>query len=457
MSSAVINRDIKLIVGLSFPAVLQTIVRSAFAIVDAYWVGKIGSRELGALTIATFIVWGVLAVAETIPTGTNSLVAQSAGASQSELARKISLVNIVNTFIYSLLTGVIIIPFLPLFYYIINLPSGLSSLVSEYLVIFCLGLPSVTLLGTVASIFRGYGDTKTPFYLLAFAVILNIFLAPVFIFGVNGFLEWGMRGAAVSTILSYFIAFVAGYSVLRRRNLINRLNSYRIEKQIFTETFKIGLPVSANGLAFSMIYVFVSRFVSDYGTVGFAALGIGHRSESIAYQICVGFSLAATILVGQNIGASKPDRAQILAWKILGVGLIVMCVYSVLLFIFSSQVASIFTNDAGVISAASSYNKFAAAVLIFSAAEVILSGAFSGAGDTLPPVITSLPVNFLRIPLCALLSPLLGLNGIWIAICLSVIIKGIIITIWFGKGKWKNKKSALLKEKVNIIQLTEVE
>jgi len=89
------------------------------------------------------------------------------------------------------------------------------------------------------------------------------------------------------------------------------------------------------------------------------------------------------------------------------------------------------------------YNKIAACVQIFSAAEVILSGAFSGAGDSLPPAIVGLPLNFLRIPLTALFSVLWGLTGIWIAICITVVIKGLIMSVWFKGGRWKKRKFAL--------------
>jgi len=448
--------DSKIILALAVPAILQTLVRSSFMILDAYWVGKLGSLQLAALTVATFIVWGEIALGEMVATGTNSLVAQSTGAGNKELSRQISTINIVNTFFHSLILGSLLIPILPILYFIINLNPEQATLANKYLIPFSLGLPCFTLLSTVTAIFRGYGDTKTPFYLLLFSLGLNMFLTPFLIFGINGFMQLGLPGAAYATLITYFIGFLTGYRILRNRGLINSIFKYKFNKNITLETLKIGTPISLNGVAFSMIYVFVARFVADYGTIGLASMGIGHRSESIAYQITVGFSLAATVLVGQNIGADNPDRAEKLSWKIFGICSMVMAVYMVLLFSFSSQIAGFFTNDPGVITAASSYNKIAAIVLIFSAAEVILSGAFSGAGDTMPPAIIGLPFNLLRIPFAALFSPWLGLTGIWIAICLTVVLKGVIIAIWFKRGKWKTKKSRIVS-KGNILELTQVE
>jgi Na+-driven multidrug efflux pump len=189
-----------------------------------------------------------------------------------------------------------------------------------------------------------------------------------------------------------------------------------------------------------MIYIFVSRFVADYGTVGFASLGIGHRSESLAYQVTVGFGLASTILVGQNVGAGNIPKAERLAWKIFGVASVVILIYSAGLFIFSTEIARFFSTDLEVIKAASIYNKIAATVQIFSAAEVIFGGAFAGAGDTLPTAVIGFPLNFIRIPMAAVMSGIWGLNGIWVAICFSVVLKGIIIVFWFNTGRWKKRK-----------------
>lgn len=449
--------DNKLILLIAGPAVLQTVVKSSFTLIDTYWVGKLGSPELAAITVANFLIWGSLALGEMIATGTNSLVAQAKGAEEEETGRQISTTNLLNTLFMTILISLCIIPTLPFLYDIININAQERVFTDEYLITFLIGMPCVTLLSTTTAIFRGNGDTKTPFYLLTTAVSLNFVMAPLLIFGIGGVLQYGITGAALSTLVSYSIAFIIGYYLLRKRNLIKRIRDYELSKKIIKHTLKIGLPVSLNGLAFSLIYVFISRFVADYGTTGLAAMGIGHRSEAIAYQISVGLSLAATILVGQNIGAGNKDRAEKLAWRIFNLGMISTAIFCVFLFIFSAPIAAFFTTDAAVISAASDLNKITALILLFSAAEVIFSGAFSGAGDTTPPVVIGFTFNILRIPMCALFSPIWGLNGVWIAVCLSVFLKGVFITYWFKRGKWKERKFELSEKKENIIQLVDGE
>ncbi len=405
-----------------------------------------GSTELAALTAAAFIVWGVLELGDMISTGNSSLVAQSVGAKDLNLSKKIAVQNIVNSFIYSLTLGIIVLPLLPVLFGIMNLGAEHSLLSGEYLNALFLGLPCIILLSTVNSVFRGYGDTQTPFLLLLIALVLNFFLNPLLIFGVDGFLQFRMKGAALATLISYSISVITGITIAYRRKLIMPLIKYRTNTGIIKETVKIGLPVSLNGLAFSFIYIILARFISDYGTVGFASVGISHRSESLSYQITVGFSLAAAILTGQSVGANDTARAEKLAMKTLGFGSIVIIIYSILLFIFSSEVAAIFTSDAEVIKTASLFNKISASVIIFSAVEVILSGAFAGAGDSLPPAVISTSINILRIPLAGILSLYFALTGIWIGIALTVLLKGVLIFIWFKRGKWKNKKTKLLRK-----------
>lgn len=433
--------DRKLIISLAIPAVLQTVVRSLFVIVDAFWVGKIDSLNLAALTIATFVVWGVLALGEVISTATNTLVAQKVGGQDLLSAKTIASQNLVNTIIFSFILGVLLIPLLHPLFRVMNISPQQADLAFKYLMVLLLGLPCIISLLTIASIFRGYGNTKTPFYLLLLAITLNFILAPLLIFGIDGlFYGYGISGAAVSTLISFAFSAIFGYKMLLKRNLISSLFSYRINPSLIKETFRIGIPTSISGVAFSLIYVLVSKYVADYGTVGFASLGIGHRSESLVFQITVGFSLASTILVGQNIGAGNIKRAEILAWKIFGFSAFIVLIYSIILFIFSKEIAMIFTNDNDVIAAASMYNKISSLVQIFSAAEIILTGAFIGAGDTLPPALVAMPLNFLRIPLSGIFSSYLGLTGIWIAICSTIFFKGILIALLFKTGRWKRKK-----------------
>lgn len=442
------------IIRLAWPAVLQTLVRSSVPIIDSYWVGHLGSEQLAAITVGSFLSWGVFAIGVLMPIGTNSLIAQATGAKQPETSRQIGAMNMIAALVYGFIIALIIMPLLPLLYSLTNLDAPKSILANQYLFVLLLGYPAMLLFETGNSIFRGTGDTQTPFRLLVVAVIMKVTLTPLLIFGINGHLQWGMSGASGSTIISYGTTFIIGFYLLRKRDLImpirNKLKTVikdiSYNWKIIKQTVRIGIPLSLEGLYFSMIYIFVSRFVADFGTVGLAALGIGHRSEAIPYQVGEGFSVTASILVGQSIGANNPARGEKAAWKVFYLACIPMFAYGLVLFFGASKVAGFFTDDINVIEVAKVYNTIAAFSIFFAAAESVFTGAFAGAGNSIPPLLISLPITALRIPLCAVFAPIYGMNGIWIAIFTTSIIKGTIVALWFKRGKWKERKFELGKK-----------
>ncbi|MGH2576011.1 MAG: MATE family efflux transporter, partial [Ignavibacteria bacterium] len=325
-----------------------------------------------------------------------------------------------------------------------------SQLANAYIMPILFLLPSVILFETGSAVFRGNGNTQTPFKLLLLVFAIKTVLTPILIFTA----ELGMSGCSLATMISYGAVFLIELIILRKNELIISLRKKFRELlretvynlKVIKETVKIGIPISLEAFAFSIIYLFVSRFVADFGTVGLAALGIGHRAEAIPYQVGEAFAVTASIVVGQNIGAGNLSRAESGARRVLLISWIPMFFYSQVLFFFPAEIAGIFTTDTEVIEAAKVYNLLAAFSIFFAMSEQIFVGAFAGAGNSLPPLVIYLPLTALRIPLCAFLAPIYGMNGIWIAIFSTAILKGILIAVWFNTGRWKRKKFELKKE-----------
>ena len=439
------------IIKLAWPVFFQNLGRSlAIAILDSFWIGKLGSEYLAAITVGSFLSWGAYALGELVPIGTNALVAQAVGAKQEDSAKHIGTLNLFNAVFLGIAIALILLPLLPLLYSFTNLDAEKSTLANQFLLPILLLLPCVILFETGSSVFRGHGNTQTPFRLLLLVFGLKAVLSPILIFPA----KLGMSGASLATMISYGSVFLLELFLLKKSRYItslkNKLNSIineaRYNWKVTRETIKIGLPLSLEGLAFSFIYVFVSRYVADFGTVGLAALGIGHRSEAIPYQVGEAFAITASIVVGQNIGAGNPDRAEKGAWRVLLISWFPMVFYSITLFFFPAQIAGIFTSDITVIETAKVYNMIAAFSIFFAMSEAVFAGAFAGAGNALPPLLIYLPLTALRIPLCALFAPIYGMNGIWIAIFSTSIMKGILIAIWFKLGRWKKRKFVLAKQ-----------
>ncbi len=444
-TSGNLNRQI---IRLAWPVFFQNLGRSlAVAILDSYWIGKIGSEHLAALAVGTFLSWGAFALGELVPIGTNALVSQSVGAKNEDAACRVSTLNLINSVIWGVIIAAIMIPLLPVLYGFTNLDTPKAVLANEYLFPILVLLPAIILFESGSAIFRGHGNTKTPFRLLLVVFSLKIILSPLLIFTFN----FGIGGASTATMISYGSVFIIQLVLLKRRGFIGSvkkkftalITDIKYNWKITKETIKIGLPLSLEGLAFSFIYIFVSRYVADFGTTGLAALGIGHRSEAIPYQVGEAFAVTASIVVGQNIGAGNYDRANKGAWRVLYLSWIPMAVYGIVLFFFPAQIAGIFTSDQAVIETAKVYNMIAAFSIFFAMSEQIFSGAFAGAGNSLPPLAIYLPVTALRIPLAAILAPIYGMNGIWIAIFVTSMTKGVLIAFWWRLGRWKNRKFAL--------------
>jgi putative MATE family efflux protein len=444
-TSGNLNRQI---IRLAWPVFFQNLGRSlAIAILDSFWIGKLGSEHLAALAVGTFLSWGAYALGELVPIGTNALVSQAVGAKDTDSAKHIGTLNLINSVLWGIIIAAVMIPLLPVLYNFTNLDTPKAVLANEFLFPILVLLPGIILFETGSAIFRGHGNTQTPFRLLIIIFTLKSILSPLLIFTFN----LGIRGASIATMVSYGSVFMIELVLMKNHGLITSLkkkvdsiiSETKFHWKVTKETIKIGLPLSLEGLAFSFIYIFVSRYVADFGTTGLAALGIGHRSEAIPYQVGEAFAVTASIVVGQNIGAGNIERANTGSWRVLYLSWIPMLFYGLALFFLPAEIAGIFTTDQSVIETAKVYNMIAAFSIFFAMCEQIFSGAFAGAGNSLPPLVISLPITALRIPLAALLAPLYGMNGIWIAIFSTSILKGILIAIWWKLGRWKTRKFAL--------------
>jgi putative MATE family efflux protein len=250
----------------------------------------------------------------------------------------------------------------------------------------------------------------------------------------------GMPGAALASAIAHVVAFGL---------LIIKLPSVKVKLEFaFTAFFKnaleilrIGMPVGLLGAIFSIIYIILSKNIAYFGTVPMAAISIAHRIEGIPFFIAFGFSTAVATVVGQNLGACKPNRAEKGAHLALVYAGSFLLLISICLIFYSKSILSFFINDQAVIEAGYRY-LFAIAIFeVFLAPEVILEGAFTGAGDTKPPFFISIPLTFIRIPLAYYFSIILnyGVVAIWWVIGFTMFLKGVTFFLWFQRGKWKER------------------
>jgi Na+-driven multidrug efflux pump len=244
----------------------------------------------------------------------------------------------------------------------------------------------------------------------------------------------GIAGAAIATIGTRGAAFVMGISIAARRGLM-RLGRVRIAS--LWSVCRIGLPTAMTGIAFSFIYIFLTRTTTRYGTPALAALGIGHRIESWLFMIGVGFGAATAAIVGQNLGAGRPNRASRAGWMATGYCTLAGVVACVLELVYPRQFASLFTSDVAVIAESVKYLRIAAISQLAVCAEIVLEGALGGAGYTVAPMLASTALTASRVPLAAWAATRWGSAGIWWVISLTALGRGVAMVALWRHGGWK--------------------
>jgi putative MATE family efflux protein len=419
------------------PAVASNLLMTLFASVDAYWVGtRIGPHGLAAVSTSLFWIWLVISVAEMVSVGLTAVAARRHGerhpaAAAAAVGDALLFALVIGTAIG--LTGALSVDSL---FELMRTPPEVTEAGRTYLRTYFFGLPLIFGYFAVDAGFRASGDTRTPLLLLSASVACTLLLDPVLILGLWGAPRLGIEGAAVALLGTRGTAFVIGVFLLRRRRMI-RFGSR--PGSAVRAVVRIGLPTALTGVLFSLIYVAMTRTTTRFGTPALAALGVGHRVESWLYMIGVGFGAGAAAVVGQNLGARRPDRASRAGWITLGYALIpafVMCAASL---IVPDWLASRFTDDEAVIAETVTYLRINALSQLLLPAEIVLEGALGGAGYTVAPMVTSTTLTALRIPMAHWGAMFWGTAGIWWTIALTSGARGVAMMLLWRQGRWARK------------------
>ncbi|MBI2795950.1 MAG: MATE family efflux transporter [Gemmatimonadetes bacterium] len=425
------------VLRVALPAVASTLLITLFAALDTVWVGTyVGSAGLAAVTTSLFWIWLVISIAEMVSIGLTAVASRRHGEGRPlDAARAVG-----NALAVSLLLGAIVAAaghaWIDAIFASMKTPTPVAALGKAYLGTYLWAAPLLFGFFAVDAAFRASGDTRTPLLLLASSVAVTLVLDPVLILGLLGAPEFGIRGAAVATVTTRSIVFVAGVLILRRRGLV-RWNGF--DWPAIATMCRIGAPTAATGVVFSLIYVLVTRTATEFGTSAIAALGLGHRIESWLYMIGVGFGAAAAAIVGQNLGAGQPERAARAGWVTAAYASAPGLVFWALALAIPGPLAAIFTVDPTVVAEAANYLRIGAWCQLAVCAEVVLEGALGGAGHTLPPMISSTLITASRVPLAIWAAARWGPTGIWWTISLTAIARALAMVWIWRRGAWRGR------------------
>jgi putative MATE family efflux protein len=275
--------------------------------------------------------------------------------------------------------------------------------------------------------------------------VLTALLDPLLIFGLGPFPRLEVTGAACASVFSRGVGAILVLYLLSRKNSLVRisLKKLKIEPDLIWRLIKIGVPGTLRLAFWATSDLVLMKVIALFGTFAVASYGIGLRLESIVFMIGISIAASSATLVGQNLGASQPERAEKSAWTAVGHSSLILGVISILYFLTASPLMALFTKNPEVIRVGVVYLQVTAVCYIFRGVGQVMGSSLNGAGDTIPPlVVTGISMYLAKIPLAYILSTTMkwGVTGVWVAIVASYVLYASAMAIWFTKGKWKEKK-----------------
>jgi putative MATE family efflux protein len=433
------------IILLSIPAVLEMVMESVFVIADIYFVSKLGAEAVATVGLTESMMTIIYAISFGLATATTSLVSRRIGQKEPEAASRVAVQAIITGSVVALLIG------LPGAIFSDNLLSlmGASGTIvndmSGYTRIMLAGNIVIMLLFIINAVFRSAGDAAVAMRVLWLGNIINLILDPCLIFGLGPFPKMGVTGAAVATTTGRGVAVLYQFYLLflGKNRIRLSADSFGVDFKVIGKLLKISLGSIGQNLIVTSSWIFLVRIISVFGSVVVAGYTIAIRIISFTLLPSWGISNAASTLVGQNLGAEKPDRAEKSVLLTGWVNMILLGVIGAILVIYPATFIGIFIHDPLVLKSGVECLRIVSLGFIAYGFGMVLVNSFNGAGDTSTPLkINLLAYWIIEIPLAWLLAIKSGMKeeGVFISIVISESIMTLIAWLVFRKGKWKLKK-----------------
>jgi len=430
---------------LAIPMTLEMMMESLFAIVDIFFVSKIGVNAIAVvgltesmLTITYSLGWG-------LAMGTTAMIARRVGEQDNDGASIAAVQSIYLALIISIpimLTGIFFSEDL------LKIMGASQSIIDEGSGYTKLALGSnliVILIFLINGIFRGAGDATLAMRTLLIANSLNIILDPLLIFGIGPFPELGIEGAALATVIGRALGIVYQlYHLNKGKGLIKiHKKNWQFKSEIIFRLIKLSAGVTAQFIISSASWIFLMRIMSTFGSMALAGYTVAIRIVIFTLLPAWGFSNAAATMVGQNLGANQPERAEKSVWRTGYFNVLFMGSVMIIFFAFGNNIAEFFSEEKEVVGNAAECLRIFAMGYLFYAFGMVLVQSFNGAGDTRTPTIMNLFIFWmLQIPPAYSLAILLdfGSTGVYYSIVIAESTFSIVGYFLFKKGKWKTVK-----------------
>ncbi len=430
------------IVLLAVPMVLEMSMESLFGVVDVFWVSRLGAEAVATVGLTETALTLVFVVALGLSMGATALVARRFGEKDEQAAGLVAVQAIIVGLVVSTATAIFGYFFAPNLLHVMGGSDNVVRIGSGYTRMILSGSVTIFLLFLINAVFRGAGDAAIAMRVLWIANLVNICLNPCLIFGLGPFPRLGVTGSAVGTTIGRGIGVLLQIWVLTsgRRRLRIHASQLRADFAVMWRLIRLSVNAMFQYLVQMASWIGMVRIIASFGSDATAAYTVAIKVIVFAILPSWGMSNAAATLVGQNLGAGKPARAEQSVWRTGLYNMLFLGCIGIVFIALAPQIISLFTSDPKVAPLAVS------ALRLFSFGNVsysygmVITAAFNGAGDTATPTVLNLICFWIcQIPLAWALAfhAGLGANGIYVAVVVSDSLLAMLGILLFRRGKWK--------------------
>jgi putative MATE family efflux protein len=430
---------------LALPMTLESGIQNVAQVMDTYWVGKLGSAALAAVTISITIRWVVNSLANGLGIGGMAVVARRIGERDQAAAEHATLQTIMLGLVVSLVLGAVGLGIARPLLVLLGADAEVLPLGLSYLRISFAGMFTLILVFVINAMLRGAGEARSAMIVLFLSTAVTVVLEPILIFGFGPIPEFGVAGSAWANVLGFGtgLAFQVKLLLKGDARIGISLRHLRPDFPLMWRIVRIALPSTVQMTLRSSSRLAIVGLVGIYGTFATAGYGVANRMLLIALIPGFGLGNAAGTLVGQNLGARKPDRAERSAWWVSAYAATYMASVAVLLFLFARPLVALFDPTPQVVEYGVHCLHIVAPALIGSAVGVVLARGFDGAGNTVPAAVINLfSLWGLEVPVAFGLSRWIGigLNGVFWGRAAANLANGAMFAFWFKRGRWKERE-----------------
>lgn len=447
-SSALEGSVLRALLRLAVPVVLANVLQTGYQLTDAFWVGRLGAAAVAAVSVSFPITFLMIAIGGGLAVAGATLTAQYFGAGNQAMVDHVAAQTMMMVIGVSVVLSSAGFVLAPLILHVLGVAPEVYVEALGFLRISFVGLIFVFAFAVFQALMRGVGKAMAPLFIVIGTVVLNFMLDPLFVFGWGPVPGAGVKGAAMATLTTQFLATLVALVLLLRGTygIAIRPRGLRPDPGYIKRAFLLGFPASIELSARALGLVILSLLVAQFGTVTLAAYGIGSNLLQVVSIPALGLSTAAASLVGQNIGAGQVQRAARITMLAAVLGFVVLSAVGMVGFAGALTIVRFFVPGVPAVEMQGvDFIRISAPAWGFIALQLTIVSTFRASGNMLAAMVLALASQWmLQFPLAYALSrpQLLGAGGLWWSFPVTNVVTAVVAWTWYAQGGWKATRLA---------------